>query len=95
MTTAAAVASLLVTLSGCAGLDRFMKQAAQDSGRAAARVNLDRLPDDCRQTEAHAPLIEGQDPIIPLDIERDALDRQNARTLRCAAHDDARRERLK
>ncbi|QKV20742.1 hypothetical protein HTY61_18095 [Oricola thermophila] len=58
-------------------------------GAVAAGIEPASLPDDCRRTEPHAALVEGVDKIVILDRERDALDRQNARTLRCArAHDD-------
>ncbi|MBA70179.1 MAG: hypothetical protein CML30_15035 [Rhizobiales bacterium] len=44
------------------------------------------VPDDCRATEAHAALVIGADPVSVLARERVALNRQNARTLRCADH---------
>ncbi|WP_369522266.1 hypothetical protein [Brucella anthropi] len=45
-------------------------------------------PEDCRRKEAHAPLVEGQEKLSILKREREALDRQNARTDRCAGFYD-------
>lgn len=44
------------------------------------------MPVDCKTVEPHAPLIIGQDPLIPLKLERKALNRANARTSRCVEH---------
>lgn len=80
---------MLPTLSGCASLDRQLRAAAAAQGRAEARVTLPDWPDDCRQTEPHAPLVPGGEVRSALKRERAALDRQNARTLDCAAlYDD-------
>lgn len=49
------------------------------------------LPGDCRVKEPHAPLTLGNEALIILDRERGALDRQNARTGRCAGfYDDVK-----
>jgi hypothetical protein len=45
---------------------------------------LPSYPDDCRKKEDHAPLIDGAEAKSVLKRERQALDRQNARTDRCA-----------
>ncbi len=83
-----AVAALLTTLtcSGCAG--NALRLASIDSGKAAAGVTLPNLPDDCRRQEAHAALSVGMEVRLALRAERRALDRQNARTGRCAAFYD-------
>ncbi|KAB2765504.1 hypothetical protein F9L00_03405 [Brucella anthropi] len=66
--------------------------ASETQGRAAAGTNLPDYPEDCRRKEAHAPLVEGQEKLSILKREREALDRQNARTDRCADfYDDVKR----
>ena len=85
---AVAAALLSVTLSGCASLDAQLKASAQDKGRASAGVNIGQWPDDCRVTEPHAPLIVNTEAISTVKRERAVLDRQNARTLRCAYYFD-------
>ncbi|MDX4076541.1 hypothetical protein [Brucella sp. NBRC 113783] len=52
-------------------------------------------PDDCRRKEAHAPLVEGQEKLSILKREREALDRQNARTDRCAGFYDGLKGELR
>ncbi|WP_273795307.1 hypothetical protein, partial [Brucella intermedia] len=66
-------------MSSCAA-DRKLIAAAETAGRTAARINLPDYPEDCRRREAHAPLVEGQEKLSILKREREALDRQNART---------------
>jgi hypothetical protein len=75
---------MLPTLSGCTSLDRQLRAAATVQGRAEARVTLPDWPDDCRQTEPHAPLVPGGEVRSALKRERAALARQNARTRDCA-----------
>ena len=84
----AAVGLMALTSTGCANLDRQLKQAAAAQGMAQARVTLPDYPDDCRAREVHAALAEGAEIRSILKRERDALDRQNARTDRCAGFYD-------
>ncbi|APY14894.1 hypothetical protein BKD02_01480 [Brucella sp. 09RB8910] len=71
-----------------------MFAAAETQGRAAAGTNLPDYPEDCRRKEAPAPLVEGQEKLSILKREREALDRQNARTDRCASfYDEVKRGR--
>lgn len=87
------VGLIALTLTGCANLDRQLKQAATVQGTAQARVTLPVYPDDCRMKEPHAALVEGTEIRSILKRERDALDRQNARTDRCAGfYDDLKEE---
>lgn len=53
-------------------------------GQSQARANFPAYPDDCRLNEAHAALVDGAEIRSVLKRERQALDRQNARTDRCA-----------
>nr|WP_245411714.1 hypothetical protein [Phyllobacterium leguminum] len=53
-------------------------------GQSQARVTLPPLPTDCHVRETHAPLTIGAEVLSILKRERQALDRQNARTGRCA-----------
>nr|WP_247874473.1 hypothetical protein [Brucella sp. 10RB9213] len=70
--------------SSCAS-DRRLQEAAEQQGRGAqAGIVPADYPDDCREKEPHAPLIEGVEVRSILKRERAALDRQNARTDRCA-----------
>lgn len=81
--------SIATILSGCGSLERLrIEEAAADRGRAEARVSLPAWPDDCRKKEPHAALAEGAEIRSILKRERGALDRQNARTDRCAGHYD-------
>lgn len=74
---------MMLTLSGCAS-DAALKQAATTQGLADARITLPTYPEDCRQMEAHAPLVVGSEVRSVLKRERAALGRQNDRTQRCA-----------
>lgn len=74
-------AGMLVT--SCASLDKRMTQAAVDLGVSQAKVNLPDRPEDCSKTEPHAVMKEGDEVRSVLKRERAALDRQNARTIRC------------
>ncbi|MBA8818998.1 hypothetical protein FHW00_001311 [Ochrobactrum sp. P6BSIII] len=85
---AALVGLIALTLTGCSSLDRQLKQAATVQGVAQARVTLPAYPEDCRTKEPHAELNEGTEIRSILKRERDALDRQNARTDRCAGFYD-------
>lgn len=84
---AASVCLTALILSGCAS-DKALKQAAVTQGTAEARVNLPPYPEDCRAKEEHAPLVIGTEVRSVLKRERAALDRQNARTDRCAGFYD-------
>lgn len=52
-------------------------------------------PDDCRKTEAHAAVTEGAEVRSILIRERGQLDKQNARTRRCADYYDDLKSKLK
>ncbi|MBA8838357.1 hypothetical protein [Ochrobactrum sp. RH2CCR150] len=79
---------MALTLNGCPSLDRQLKHAATAQGTAQARVTLPDYPEDCRAREPHAVLTDGAEIRSILKRERDALDRQNARTDRCAGFYD-------
>jgi len=82
---------MVTTLISCAS-DKALKQAATVQGTAQARVTLPAYPEDCRAKEPHAALTEGAEIRSILKRERAALDRQNARTDRCATfYDDTAR----
>lgn len=85
----AALVALATTISGCSTLNKQLKTAATETGRAQARVTLPQYPEDCRKMEAHAALVVGSEVRSILKRERGALNRQNARTDRCAAFYDA------
>jgi len=72
-----------------------LRAAAIDTGRAAARVNIPQLPDDCRKVEPHAPLTVGVEVRSVLRRERLATDQANARVGRCAAFFDSMADGLK
>lgn len=72
-----------MTLSSCAS-SRLWQEAAEKAGQAQAERQLPSYPDDCRKKEDHAPLTDGVEARSVLKRERQALDRQNARTDRCA-----------
>ncbi|KAB2674184.1 hypothetical protein F9L08_28780 [Brucella tritici] len=74
--------------SSCAN-DRLLQEAAEQQGKAQARIVPAEYPDDCRKKESHALLIEGAEVRSILKRERAALDRQNARTDRCAEFYDS------
>lgn len=90
------VVALLIalTLSSCSTMEKRLNSAASDLGRSQAKVNLPELPEDCRVQEPHAVLSEGAEARSVLSRERGALDRQNARTDRCAAFYDDTKGRL-
>jgi hypothetical protein len=76
---------LILISCGSSCVDRAaLKAAATDQGRAAARVSLPPLPDDCRIQEPHAEARVGVQAITVLKRERSATNRANARVLRCA-----------
>lgn len=85
----------LMTVSGCSSLEHQLRSASRDKGTTQARVTLPDLPADCRKKEPHAELKVGAEVRSILKRERAALDRQNARTSRCADNYDNIRERLK
>lgn len=84
---AAAAVSISLISTGCAN-DWLLKDSAAKQGRAAAGVTLPELPPDCRRQEPHAVLAVGMEARVALRAERRALDRQNARTDRCATFYD-------
>lgn len=58
-------------------------------------VTLPPLPADCRELEAHAPLVVGAEVRSVLKRERAALDRANDRVKRCAENYDYITRKLK
>ncbi len=85
----------LFALSGCSHLETLLRGSAREKGRAEARVTLPNWPSDCRQSEAHAPLVVGSEIRSILKRERTQLNRANARVGRCAGHYDGLRKKLK
>lgn len=83
----------MLIASGCSSLER-MNRAARDRGAAQAAKLLPAWPADCRAKEAHAPLVVGSEVRSILKRERGALDRQNARTDRCAGFYDDLKGRI-
>lgn len=77
----------MLTLSSCAS-DKLLQASAERQGQSQARTQLPDYPDDCRLKEGHAPLVDGAEIRSILKRERQALDRQNARTDRCAGFYD-------
>lgn len=82
-----------ILISSCASEARLTR-AAETAGRAEAGLMVPDWPDDCRRQEAHAAARLGDEPVSVLKRERAALDRQNARTARCAGFHDDFRERV-
>jgi hypothetical protein len=77
-----------IVISGCTTTKR-LDAAATTQGKIQAGIALPTWPDDCRKTEPHASVEVGAELRSVLVRERSALDRQNARTGRCAAlYDD-------
>lgn len=72
-----------------------MTTAAATQGRASAGVSLAEWPADCRVQEAHADLTEGAEARSVMIRERGQLDKQNARTERCASYYDDLRAKLR
>ena len=81
--------------SSCASLESILRGSAREKGIAEARVTLPDLPDDCRKKEPHAPVVVGAEARSIIKRERAALNRQNARTGRCAAFYDDVKEGLR
>lgn len=77
----------MMILSSCAS-DKLLREAATKQGQSQSRVSLPVYPADCRSKEAHAQLSSGAEIRSILKRERQALDRQNARTARCAGFYD-------
>lgn len=75
-------------MTGCAGKAGLLAKIGAEQGRTAAGVTLPDLPPDCRKQEPHAALSVGAEVRLALRAERRAVDRQNARTGRCAAFYD-------
>lgn len=78
-----ALLMLPIGISSCT-TDRLNK-AATTQGQIQAGIALPAWPDDCRKQEPHASVEVGSELRSVLVRERGALDRQNARTGRCAA----------
>ena len=81
--TLTAAALLPIFVAGCS-LSERMNAAAESKGQAQAIVPLPDYPEDCRKKEAHAALPDNGELASAHRRERGALDRQNARTDRCA-----------
>lgn len=79
-------------ISSCAETRLFV--AAAETGRTQARVILPDLPPDCRVKEAHASVTVGAHAVSVITRERNALDRQNARTDRCSQWYDIQKEAI-
>jgi hypothetical protein len=68
-----------------------LHQSAIVKGQIEAGISLPDQPADCRAQEQHAELAAGAEVRSILMRERSALDRQNARTERCAGfYDDVK-----
>lgn len=85
---------MLPILTSCT-TDAALRKAATDKGRAAARVTLPSLPDDCRFEEPHAAAAVGDEARTVLKAERRQLNKANARVVRCADNYDATARALK
>jgi len=92
-----APAALLLSLilTGCTNDHAKLSAAGQKIGQARAHVAVPAWPDQCRAHEPHAVLALNQDALAALKRERAALDRQNARTDRCAGFYDDLAAKLK
>ena len=95
MLVAPAVLTAAMSTSSCASLEAILRGHAKEKGIAAARVTLPELPADCRVKEPHAPVAVGAEARSIIKRERAALNRQNARTGRCAAFYDDVKEGLR
>jgi hypothetical protein len=84
----------MILATSCTTVQGRLVRSATIEGRIAAGVKLGDLPADCRATESHAELTAGAEVRSVLIRERGALDRQNARTGRCASFYDDQRSRL-
>jgi hypothetical protein len=79
-----------IFLTACARSDTRLTDAAGDIGRLRAADQLADLPSDCRRL-AQAGVREGDRLDVALLATDAALDRQRARTVRCATwYDDLR-----
>ena len=81
---------MVLTLSGCASLDKRLRDAAIEQGVAAAKINLPDRPVECkdRTKEQHAPLNVGGEVRTALKMERKAHERQQNRQDRCESFYD-------
>jgi phosphoenolpyruvate carboxylase len=96
MRSLATLALLLsLPLIGCTSNHVKLDRAATAVGQSKARVVLPAWPTECRRHEVHAALVLGQDALSALKREREALNRQNARTDLCAGFYDDLAGRLK
>lgn len=82
--SAAAMLMTAISISSCATTEQRIIKAGEVKGKVEAGVILPDQPADCRVEEAHAALKAGDEVRSVLVRERSALDRQNARTDRCA-----------
>lgn len=80
---------MLMTLSSCQTTDQArLDKAAKTIGQLQAGVHLPELPVDCRVKEPHVIVRVGSELRDIIVRERGQLNRQNARTDRCAANYD-------
>ena len=82
-------------MQSCGTVEKRLSEASTTQGKSQAGVVLPDWPDDCRKTEAHAAVTEGAEVRSILIRERGQLDKQNARTVRCAAYYDDLQSKLK
>ncbi|KQV83218.1 hypothetical protein [Rhizobium sp. Root1220] len=78
---------MTLIVSSCNTTERLNK-AATAQGKIQAGIALPAWPDDCQKLEPHASVEVGSELRSVLVRERNALDRQNARTGRCGAFYD-------
>jgi hypothetical protein len=86
---------ILIATSSCNTVENRVIAAAEVKGQVDAGIDIGDIPADCRVHEAHADLTGKVELHAKLKEERGALDRQNARTDRCAGFDDNRRIKFK
>ena len=82
-------------MQSCGTVEKRLGEAATAKGKVEAGVNLPDWPDDCRKTESHASVMEGAEVRSVLIRERGQLNKQNARTGRCAAYYDYLQSKLR
>lgn len=74
----------MISAKSCSTAEERLTAAATARGTVDAGTKLPDQPADCRKQEAHAEVIAGAEARSVLIRERAALDRQNARGVRCA-----------
>ena len=77
---------MALTSTGCASLNGRLVDASVKKAIATSPSIPARMPADCHEKEAHAPLAVGTEARSALKRERQALDRANSRVVRCAEH---------